>query len=79
MAKRLIGFNQRTSRTPSPAATHRKNMAALRKSDKLMYSMLSPEQKKAYNKKKRELKNSGCMLYLVIATTATLSLLLTII
>lgn len=79
MAKRLVGFNQRTKRTPSPTATHRKNMAALRRSEKLMYNMLSPEQKKAYRKKQRELKNSGCMLYLIIATTATLSLIFSII
>lgn len=79
MAKRIVGFNQRSKKTPSPSATHRKNMAALRRSDRLMYNMLSPEQKKAYRKRKRELKNSGCMLYLVIATTATLSLIFSII
>lgn len=79
MAKKIIGFNQRSTKTPSQAAMHRKNMAALRRSDKLMYSMLSPEQKKAYRQRKRELKNSGCMLYLLIATTATLSLILTVI
>lgn len=74
MARKYIGFGSRPQKIKRESAT-----TALRRSRKLTYALLSDEQKKAYRKKQRELKNSGCMLYLLIATTATLSLILTVI
>lgn len=77
MGKKYMGFGTPPKKTKP--MTSRQISSTIRSSNKLMYEMMSPEQKKEYRRAKRELKNKGCMLYLIIATAATLLMAFTII